>query len=286
MKLLKISKHCRIALSAICVIVVLFSFSWWGIDHFIEESNRGVFGDKFGAINSFFSGLAVAGLIYTIYLQKEELRLQREELRQTRNEMIRHTKEFNEQNKTLQIQRFENTFFNMMKMLQEIIQGLSVSILKQIEKKDFDLSGKPHKYIKAEEILCQGRQVFEETYKNANVCLMGVVRAKGIEGYNETDAVSLYDHYFRYLYRIMKFVDTSFFDKFEDQYKYMAMLRGQLSKYELIWLYYNGLSENGESKMKPLIEKYAMLKNLRKELIVETEQQVGEYAQSAFGLKN
>ena len=43
----------------------------------------------FGAVNALFSGLALAGIVYTIHLQREDLSLQREELRLTRDEMIR-----------------------------------------------------------------------------------------------------------------------------------------------------------------------------------------------------
>ena len=54
-----------------------------------EASDRGAFGDFFGAINSLFSGLAFAGIIYTILLQRSELALQREELKETRKELRR-----------------------------------------------------------------------------------------------------------------------------------------------------------------------------------------------------
>lgn len=50
-------------------------------------SERGTFGDMFGAINSLFSGLAFAGVIYAIFLQRKELELQREELVMNREEL-------------------------------------------------------------------------------------------------------------------------------------------------------------------------------------------------------
>lgn len=50
---------------------------------------RGQFGDMFGAVNALFSGFAFLGIIYTIYLQKNELALQREELKLTRDELKR-----------------------------------------------------------------------------------------------------------------------------------------------------------------------------------------------------
>ena len=54
------------------------------------------------------------------------------------------------------------------------------------------------------------------------------------------------------------------------------------SRYELVWLYYNGLSY-GVQKLKPLIERYAMLNNLRKELLVKGKSKgFAEYKDSAF----
>jgi hypothetical protein len=47
------------------------------------------FGEMFGGLNTLFSGLAFAGVIYAILLQRRELRLQRLELELTRNELQR-----------------------------------------------------------------------------------------------------------------------------------------------------------------------------------------------------
>jgi cation transport regulator ChaC len=58
----------------------LFLTSW---------SEKGQLGDTFGAVNALFSGLAFAGVIYTIHLQRHELSLQRRELELTRQELKR-----------------------------------------------------------------------------------------------------------------------------------------------------------------------------------------------------
>ena len=75
--------------SGIVIIIWLISFPLIKllIDYETDFSKIGVVGDSFGAINALFSGLAFVGLIFTIYLQKNELRLQREELRLQRNEL-------------------------------------------------------------------------------------------------------------------------------------------------------------------------------------------------------
>jgi hypothetical protein len=54
-----------------------------------DWTSRGQFGDIFGVVNALFSGLAFAGLIYAILLQREDLSLQRNELEMTREELRR-----------------------------------------------------------------------------------------------------------------------------------------------------------------------------------------------------
>lgn len=103
----------------------------------------------------------------------------------------------------------------------------------------------------------------------------------GLEGYMHSQVSTQFDHYFRLLYRILKFVRTSpLITRFEDEYKYTSILRAILSRYELVWLYYNGLTY-GQNKLKPLIERYAMLKNLRNDLLVQGINSEG-YAESAY----
>lgn len=52
-------------------------------------NSRTDFGEMFGAVNTLFSGLAFAGVIYAIFLQRRELELQRNELEMTRAELRR-----------------------------------------------------------------------------------------------------------------------------------------------------------------------------------------------------
>lgn len=58
----------------------------------------------FGAVNALFSGLAFAGIIYTIFLQKEELALQREELKANRDELARSARAQEASEKVLRVQ--------------------------------------------------------------------------------------------------------------------------------------------------------------------------------------
>lgn len=69
------------ALEILSAFAIVGSFGSW--------SDRANFGDMFGAINSLFSGLALAGVVYAILLQRQELALQRQELELTRAELER-----------------------------------------------------------------------------------------------------------------------------------------------------------------------------------------------------
>ena len=72
------------------VVLLIQVIGGFAIYSFFEEwGDRGTFGDMFGAVNTLFSGLAFAGVIYAILLQRQELRLQREELELTRNELAK-----------------------------------------------------------------------------------------------------------------------------------------------------------------------------------------------------
>lgn len=78
------------------IILILTAFAFAFLSYFFvvrnllpEWTERGQFGDMFGGLNAFFSGLAFFGVIYTIILQREELGLQRKELELTRRELKR-----------------------------------------------------------------------------------------------------------------------------------------------------------------------------------------------------
>lgn len=108
------------------IAVLLWIASWIYIDYLYSDvSERGAFGDKFGFINSLFSGLALAGIIYSIFLQQKELSLQRTELEETKEE-------FKDQN-------FQTTFFNLLKTQNQLADDISATIgeLKSYDREEY-----------------------------------------------------------------------------------------------------------------------------------------------------
>jgi|SRR3989338_3260167 len=79
----------KIALSIFAVALVFLVY-FFAVRFFLPGwSESGQFGDTFGGLNALFSSLAFLGVVYAIFLQREELSLQRKELQLTREELKR-----------------------------------------------------------------------------------------------------------------------------------------------------------------------------------------------------
>lgn len=260
--------------TALIVGFVVTALWTWTYVSLKDETNRGTFGDMFGGINSLFSGLAFAGIILTILLQRKELKLQRDELKDTRAE-------FKIQNETLKIQRFENTFFNLLNQHHQIVNAIDYRYYKTKEKeKKFTPRSSAEKLREPPEekeiVVINGRDVFRFRYnklRNDLKTLPSDYAKIYLAHYG--DAQTDFGHYFRNLYRMIKHVDQAiFFDNqskvssdeiFKTKYRYTSIIRAQISDYELLWIFYNCLSQNGIEKFKPYIETYSFFKNIPKE---------------------
>lgn len=249
-------------------VLVLWAASGLLIHKFSDSP--GTFGDTFGAINALFSGFAFAGVIYAILLQRVELKLQRNELQLTRAELAGQKEQLRAQNDTLRQQNFESTFFQLLRLHNDIVSSI-------------DLRGSD-----GGAVTQSGRDCFRMFYDRfkkrwgkAEPDDQGNSAADRLDRtYLATYAAIEADvgHYFRSLYNIVKFVDGS---SMENKRLYTNLIRAQLSTYELTLLFYNCLSSMGSEKFKPLVERYALLKMVpRKQLISESHLTL--YASTAY----
>jgi len=70
-----------IVISYILSLIYLTNADW--------KNNPGTFGDSFGIVNALFTGLAFSGLIVTIMLQYEEIKIQQQDLLESRQQFAR-----------------------------------------------------------------------------------------------------------------------------------------------------------------------------------------------------
>ncbi|RZK60443.1 MAG: hypothetical protein EOO91_01370 [Pedobacter sp.] len=221
--------------------------------------DRGTFGDMFGAVNSLFSGLAFGGIIWTILLQRNELKLQREESKQSRDEAI-------EQNKTLRLQRFENTFFNMLTLQNEIVKSLQTPrftgrlVISQAQKDLFAfLSIENYNKLNGLTNLAPRTNSLSDTPQNhssARAMLDNFYHKKFYDYYGNS-----FNHYFRHLYHIFKFIYFSKLERNEKKF-YAGLIRAQLSQEELYLISFNILMEDyGKPNFLFLTKEYDILQN-------------------------
>lgn len=213
----------------------------------------GTFGDSAGLLNALFSSLAFGGVLLTIFWQVTENRKQRSDEHRI---------------------QFENVFFNMTNTLEKIVSELKVkreednvgfgdSDSSMGDEDYWESDFKYNRYDDKEEYV-EGREVFKYIYEEKQPSISYVVKNEGIFGFEER-MTGVFDSYFRYLYRILKYIHNSQLITDDVKYQYAGILRAHLSYMELPLIYYNGLSVFGQKKMKPLIERYHLLKNIRDE---------------------
>ena len=222
--------------------------------------------------------MAFLGQKQQLLNQQIEIMYNQLELRYTRSELEGQKGEMIKQNETLQKQQFENTFFQLLNVQNQIIESIDL------------------RNSKTDTIIALGRDCFKRFYKALKQSLSQIDFQRGgmtnprsatieqtlkaydkIFGYYQSDL----GHYFRNLYHIIKFVHQA--DNINKK-RYTNFVRAQLSSYELAILFYNALSPNGEKKFKPLIEEYALLKNLNQNLVFN-KADLKRYNPNAFGNK-
>ncbi len=234
----------------------------------ISLNDTGVFGDSFGPLTALFSGLAFAGVIITVLLQKDELALQRKELELTRNELQGQKEQMKAQNETLKKQNFENTFFELLRLQNEITNSIDVANIgghykgRDCFEKFYEQYCSWHNVHKNQDKMKPSKDLVEKSYE------------KFYEAH-QSDV----GHYFRTLYNLVKFVHKS---DVQDKRLYTNLVRAQLSSFETVLLFYNCISSYGAIDFKPYVNEYSLLKALPRNKAVDFEALKMEYDSSAF----
>lgn len=230
-----------------------------GSDTSLISAIRGQFGDKFGAVNALFSGLAFAGIILTIYFQRKDL-------------VATHA--------SMRSERFDNTFFQLLRLQSEI--ALRVSIKGKTGKEAFEALNLATKQIDPDFAVFQAlqkisrervrqiidaRSVMPEHFPELEPSDIANLRealstgVRSLENYLDPDPnmhkakiraayervclehLDDFAHYFRTVYHTLRYLDESNLIEDEDRKTYSRFLRAQLSDDELVAIFYNSICE-------------------------------------------
>lgn len=253
-------------LAVVFLILVPLTYRW-GIGSSVshtsgEWNNFGTFVG--GVLGPILSTLAFLALIYTIFLQEQQLSLARKtlkaadedkELTQKQLTAALRTQEATSealtvQNKATREQATQSKFFELLRLHHQLADSVK---------------------FRTGMTLFEGREALRVLYDDEFTRVYKTTRGKSsyhaefdkeafLQFYRLHGAV--FGHYLRNVYQIFKFIDASGLDYCGRQ-ELIGFLRAQLSNDELGLIYYYGASNRGHLA-KPLFEKYHAFRNFIK----------------------
>ncbi|MGG7448778.1 putative phage abortive infection protein [Kosakonia oryzendophytica] len=232
MKKSVIARWIALAILICCIYAVaLFCLA----SNFNKETmeKAGVFGDSFGALTSFFSALAFIGVVLTLYYQTQEFNRQKKDEEENRKELIK--------------QGFENSFFQMLHLHNQIVDNISF----HLEKDDKTVYGR----VAIKEMQLELNEMFKAEEKRQHMTTHHIPEVFNQFYYKKGYQLA---HYFRFLYNIFRFLSES---DIENKELYTRLARAQISNQELYILYYNAYTNRGEN-FKKYIAEFELMDNL------------------------
>lgn len=248
----------------------------------------GQFGDYVGGLINPVVGVAtVLLIIITIILQRTELKNSIEELRNSNAAIA-------VQNKQMALQGFEQTFFAWLGSYRELVNSISTMDTGQIggiyvngrNALQFWRSQNFSEYqlltenkIVVEELISTSQNATDTTLKLERVIKTKFSNKEQMDALdwkilsqsslklweNTYSASEIHtDSMFRTAYRLIRFIDEQSEDILDKQskWKYVSIVRAQLSFIEMEYLFYNGFTKRGENFVQ-YINKYALFDNFR-----------------------
>jgi Putative phage abortive infection protein len=280
----------------LALIVLLFIFIGFYISAFSgdllpgKRDELGQLGDYFGGLlNPIFGFASFLALLATIFYQSKELKLSRNELELTREELSNSATALSAQNKAIELQSFEQTFFSWLNTYHELLKSIEHTetmrplygrqALYKIHSSNLSAYSIYNSMLDPEMdcfLLEQFKTPstddgqFNEQSFYVKVKIISEFHKEKISNHLHAIWVIVYqnneyqlDSLFRTIYKIIYWIDSLPENKLtkEQKWLYISILRSQLSWIEIVFIYYNGLTGIGE-KFKTLIEKYALFDNL------------------------
>lgn len=241
----------------VAAVIGVLCFALWAVNlclgYFFWDKtiNLGTLGDGQNIANSVFAGGAFIGVFYSVMLQRDELRIARKDSRRMAKVMEEQERNIAEQQVMAREANFERTFFELLRVFTELTTTLKFtddSDSLHVGKEVFGPLIKEHDRLIPIALRENDDYVLDfslQDYKKAYV-------AFGV--YNS----HIFGHYFRILYKLIKYVDES---SIRDKSFYSELVRAQLSEGEATLLMLNYISPYTTPRFNELVARYAMLKN-------------------------
>jgi Putative phage abortive infection protein len=196
-----------------------------------QFETTGQLGDSFGPLSAVMSSVAAISALLAYWSQREEL--QRLKL------------SAGSEQQRLEKNDFENTFFRLITLFRDTLVQIDIDQQTREPARGADAL---QKFIRDYMISFDDAHTLDKSPENFKKMYRAYQNDLG--------------HYFRLFYHIVRFVDEAPID---DKMKYIRIFRSLLSNTEMVMIGLNCCYGEGNAKLRPLVEKYALLHNISAE---------------------
>ena len=210
---------------------------WSVIDFSKDLTLAGQFGDAFGSLSSFMSALAATGAFLALRHQREA---------------------GTETQKVAQRQSFEGTLFHLMDSLRQKTQD--IVILTQMYTETDDEGGGYY-----DRVELKGPDAFDKFLENLTDNIADSTKSlEDVFLADSRDQEANFSHYFRLVYHIVIYIhDHEAIPDIRDKYRYLRLLRAQMSAPEMLTVLLNCLYGGGREKFLLLASDYDFFQHVR-----------------------
>ncbi|WP_373279297.1 putative phage abortive infection protein [Aurantimonas coralicida] len=220
-----------------------------------DIGNAGAWGDTFGALNALFTATASIGVLWTLALQRRQLRDQSLEMQAQRAHL-------NASERSHNVQRFERTFFELLHLLRQEREGLhfrySDAYIDALARRKRRVSSEPH----------SGALAVRAALREARYWLGIERRVHPLTRQRAAHVYALRIHgryegslgpYFRLIYTLLRNIKEDEWMTEEERIRYARLLRSQLTSHEAGLVGVNALA-NFSKDLSDLVTEYRLLK--------------------------
>ncbi|WNL28149.1 putative phage abortive infection protein [Arcobacter cryaerophilus gv. pseudocryaerophilus] len=237
-------------------------YSVESIDNENSVESLGQFGDFLGGtLNPIFAFLSYCLLLITIKIQNKSLKTSQEELELTRMELSKSATALQEQSNSIKIQNFENTFFNMINLHNEVIRNIKINTnMKFYPEKEYPYNAflSTDSFIKSNEF-DYGKYAINTIVQRLDTFSSECSKYKLFNHIYNSCYENIQIHlgqYFENIYEIFNFIYSNKSLNYNQKKMYVNLFRAQFSSMELRLLFYHCASNLEKENFKKYIEEY------------------------------
>ena len=204
---------------------------------------------------------------------------------------------FEQQKEQFKLSQFDNSFFNLFRILQNIIEELTISdeynntyqsreYLRYQRQRLVQFIVEENSKLPVEKELAEivfNARLVEGFLDENNLEKYGAYISKILSNFFKSKGFS-FEHYFRSVHNLMKYIEDSQLNKFNKK-RYFNIIKAQMTMDELGLIFYYGLSQEGKGDFHFLLDSSNFLSIIDKGVLENDKNHIRLYPMTNFNFK-